>query len=122
MSRFNSVSKCGEGVHGAGTAVIPLSPKSSLERLSYLITAFFVERARRCGQLAAALEQDNDTKELNRVQRPLAPGGKLVRNPVNGFVMDGRGGVRPTVRFFPTVDDSSPLRMLSTGYRQLSPH
>ena len=39
------------------------------------------------------LEQAHDTKELNRVQRPLAAGGKLVDKPVDGFVTDGLSGV-----------------------------
>jgi hypothetical protein len=90
--------------------------------LANLIAAFFIERARGRGQLAAALEQANDTKELNRVQRPLAPGGKLVRNSVDGFVTDGWGGARPSVCFAPTVDDTGSLRMPSTGYRQLFLH
>jgi hypothetical protein len=89
VSRFNSVFECGKRVLGAGTTVIWLSLKSSSLRTSHRITAFIVERVCCRRQLAATLEQANDTKDLNRVQRPLAAGGKVVGKPVDYFATAG---------------------------------
>jgi hypothetical protein len=58
-----------------------LSPESSLE--SKLSNHRIHQRAGTPpSTTTAALEQANDTKDLNRVQRPLAAGGKLVRKVV----------------------------------------
>ena len=44
VSRFNSISECGNRVRDARTPVICLSLESIVLRLSYQITAFIVER------------------------------------------------------------------------------
>src|SRR5262245_32920317 len=68
-----------------------------------------------------ALEQANDTKELNRVQRPLPGGGKVVDNSVDPSV-PFRHGSRPSriARSGP-VDAAPPGLAPSTGYRRVFP-
>jgi hypothetical protein len=68
------------------------------------------------------LEQAYDTKELNRVQRPLAAGGKLVGKSVDGFVTRGSPGVGSGMGVIVIVDETSSPHRLSPGYRQLFPH
>ena len=50
------------------------------------------------------LEQANDTKELNRVQRRLATGGKVVGKFVNCSVTVGLAGVTLTALLPAAVD------------------
>ena len=62
------------------------------------------------------LEQAHDTKELSRVQRPLAAGGKLVGKSVDGFVTGGSPGVEAGTGALVAVDETSSAHMLSPGY------
>ena len=68
------------------------------------------------------LEQAYDTKELNRVQRRLAAGGKLVGNFVSGLVTSRSAGVEPGSSSPDAVDKTNSLRIPSPGYRQVFPH
>ena len=67
------------------------------------------------------LEQAYDTKELNRVQRRLAIGGKLVGKPVHCWVTGGSVGVRSIRCFVETVDQTGVVCTLPTGYQQRLP-
>ena len=62
------------------------------------------------------LEQAYDTKELNRVQRRLTLGGKLVGKSVHCFVTDRSTRVR-SIEYIPeTVERAGVLYTLPTGY------
>ena len=65
------------------------------------------------------LEQAHDTKELSRVQRPLAARGKLVGKSVDGFVTGGSPGVGPGTDMLVAVDENSLSHTRSPGYRQV---
>ena len=68
-----------------------------------------------------ALEQANDTKELNRAQPPLPGGGKLVDNS-GGSLVPLRHGSRPSrLASVPGVDAAPPGLAPSTGYRRVFP-
>ena len=62
------------------------------------------------------LEQAHDTKELNRVQRPLAAGGKLVGKSVDGFFTGGSPGVWQGTDVLVAVDEVSLPHTRSQGY------
>jgi hypothetical protein len=62
------------------------------------------------------LEQAHDTKELNRVQRRLVAGGKLVGNFVNHWVTVRSARVLSGSYFPGSVDETSSLHTSLPGY------
>ena len=70
---------------------------------------------------AGPLEQANDTKELNRVQHPLAAGGKLVDRRVHGPGMARREWAWRPGRPAPPVSTSPSASASSTGYQRVFP-
>jgi len=64
----------------------------------------------------AALEQHNDTKDVNWVQRPLATGGKVVDNPVTWSGVTGNARFWVGVCHTATVENAEMPRRLSTRY------
>jgi hypothetical protein len=121
-SRFNLVFECGEDVHAAGTAFIGARSRILLRKTE--LSNHHIHR--RAGTLpwtaTMALEQHNDTKELNRVQHPLAARGKLVDNPVTSPGTAGQVRLAPSTPRIAIVDDAVIRCPSSTAYQQVFPN
>jgi hypothetical protein len=68
------------------------------------------------------LEQAHDTKDLNRVQRPLAVSGKLVGNSVDGFVTGGSLGVESGKGVLKAVHETRSPSLCHQVIDSFSPH
>jgi hypothetical protein len=69
-----------------------------------------------------ALEQANDTKELNPAQLPYAERGKLVDNPVGISGTIGQTLAWIWIRTQPAVDTAPEKLLPSTRYQQVFPY